>query len=264
MFKKILLYIGVTVTLAGLAGYFYFATTLYNEKDPMQTCRKIDVVLLDSLENKFVTEQEVIGIVTDYTGGVIGRKRDSINISTLEKLLDQRSAVKKSQVSITRDGKLNIEITQRRPVLRIQSQNGGFYVDETKYIFPLVETFTSYVPIVSGNIPLDLDASHRGTVNDNSKSWLDGIMELGSYIDNHPFWSAQIEQIYINQNNDIQLATRVGDIEIILGDYKDYKEKLDKLYTFYKNIVPVEGWDKYSSVNLKYKGQIICKLKKRK
>ncbi|MBQ1929891.1 MAG: cell division protein FtsQ, partial [Bacteroidales bacterium] len=73
-----------------------------------------------------------------------------------------------------------------------------------------------------------------------------------------------IEQIYINQNNDIQLATRVGDIEIILGDYKDYKEKLDKLYTFYKNIVPVEGWDKYSSVNLKYKGQIICKLKKRK
>lgn len=264
MFKKILIYTFAILALAGLAGYFYFATLLYNEKDSKQTCKKINVVLLDSLQNKFVTQQEVLDIINGYSGKLLGKKRDTINISVLEKLLNQRSAIKQSQISITRDGVLNIEITQRRPVLRIQSQNGGFYVDETQYIFPLVETFTSYVPIVSGNIPLELDQSHRGKVKDDTQGWLTNIMEFGKYIDNHPFWSAQIEQIYIAENNDIQLATRVGDIKIIFGSTQDYKEKLDKLYTFYKNIIPSQGWDKYSSVNLKYKDQIICKLKNKK
>ncbi len=264
MFKKILIYISTILILAGLAGYFYFATMLYNKKDSAQKCSRISITLLDSLENRFVSEQEVLDIINGFCGTLVGKNRDTVNIAVIEKLLDQRSAIKKSQVCITRDGELKIDITQRRPVLRIQTQNGGFYVDETKYIFPLVETFASYVPIVSGNIPLELDQSYRGTIKNDNKDWLTRIMELGKYIDNHPFWNAQIEQIYINENNDIQLATRVGDTKIIFGDTKDYVEKFDKLYTFYKNIIPNEGWDKYSTINLKYKDQIICKIKNKK
>ena len=38
------------------------------------------------------------------------------------------------------------------------------------------------------------------------------------------------------------------------------EQKFRKLLAFYRNIAPEKGWTRYSEVNLKYKGQIVCKL----
>lgn len=263
MVKKILIYFATAVALCAMGAYFFFAQKLYSTNMPKQQCKSIEVTLLDSLQNRFVSKSEVVEIMDGYMGSSIGKRISEIDLNIIEKLLNQRSAIKVSQASITRDGELRIDITQRKPVLRIQTGNGGFYVDEEKYIFPLVPTFTSYVPIVSGNIPLAIDAQHRGQAHDDTGNWMEKIMLLGSFMSNDPFWNAQIEQIYIDSNGDVILSPRVGNHKIIFGDLKDITAKFNKLYTFYKNVVPAEGWDKYSTVNLKYKDQIVCKLKKK-
>ncbi len=260
MFRKILIYLGYTVLLCTLGGYFFFGSLLEKKGGGKEVCRVVKVTLLDSAKNKFVTTGEVIGIIEGFMGKTIGKKNSNIDINNIEELLDKRSAIKKSQVSLTRDGKLNINITQRRPVLRIQTENGGFYIDETEYIFPLVETFTSYVPIVSGNIPVIINSQHRGKALEDKDNWIAKILKMGNFLDKNPFWNAQIEQIYIDSSGDILLYPRVGSHRIIFGDLNDIEEKFGKLYAFYKNIVPEEGWDRYVSVNLKYKNQIVCKL----
>jgi len=262
MFKKILIW-SVTILVLGVTGaYFFFAERLYAGRMPSQLCRDVEVILLDSAQNRFVQEAEVIEIMESFIGPCIGKAVDEINLHLIEQLLDQRSAIKRSQASITRDGKLTIEITQRKPVLRIQTESGGFYVDETQYIFPLVTTFTSYVPIVSGHIPFTLNSDHRGMALEDETNWMEKILRLGNYMSNDPFWSAQIEQIYVEESGDIILSPRIGKHKIIFGDLSDIDSKFDKLYTFYKNIIPTEGWNKYSAVNLKYKDQIICTVKK--
>lgn len=263
MVKKVLIYIAAALALCAIGAYFFFAQKLYSTNMPKQQCKSIEVILLDSLHNRFVTKSEVVEIMDGFMGPSIGKSVGEIDLNLIEKLLDKRSAIKVSQASITRDGKLRIDITQRKPVLRIQTENGGFYVDEEQYIFPLVPTFTSYVPVVSGKIPLAIDAQYRGKAHDDKENWMERIMLLGSYMSNDPFWNAQIEQIYIDNNGDVILSPRVGNHKIIFGDLKDISTKFNKLYTFYKNVVPAEGWDKYSTVNLKYKDQIVCKLKKK-
>ena len=42
--------------------------------------------------------------------------------------------------------------------------------------------------------------------------------------------------------------------------YDECLLKFRKLLAFYRNIAPEKGWTRYSEVNLKYKGQIVCKL----
>lgn len=264
MLRRIFISVFIALVLVVLGGYFAFATILYNAGQPKNVCKEMKITLLDSAKNRFVTKAEVVEIIDGFMGKSQGKNIDEIDLNLMEQLLNQRSAIKESQVSITREGKICIDITQRKPVLRIQSANGGFYVDETQYIFPLVPSFTSYVPIVSGNIPFTLNAEHRGVALEDDDNWMEKILSLGNYLSNDPFWSAQIEQIYVDESGDILLAPRVGEHTIIFGDIKDIEDKFDRLYTFYKNIVPVEGWDKYSSVNLKYNGQIICKLKNKK
>lgn len=262
MFRKILIFLGYTILLAALGGYFFFGTMLEKQGKTKEICRTIKVTLLDSSQNRFVTSDEVIEIIEGFMGETVGKKNGDININLIEELLNKRSAIKMAQVSLTRRGKMSINITQRRPVLRIQTENGGFYVDQTEYIFPLIDNFTSYVPIVSGNIPIIINSEHRGKALEDKENWVSAILYLGTFLDSNPFWNAQIEQIYVDTNGDILLCPRIGSHKIIFGDLNDIEEKFNKLYAFYKNVIPQEGWEKYSTVNLKYKNQIVCKLNK--
>ena len=263
MFRTILTYTGWSLLAAMLGAYFFFAARLSNAGKENEVCSNISVTLLDSVRNKFVTKSEVVNIIEDFTGSTIGKRVNDINLANIELLLDKRSAIKKSQVSISRNGKMSINITQRKPLLRIQTENGGFYIDRSEFIFPLVSSFTSYVPIVSGNIPLVINAEHKGKAIDEGSEWIGKITEFGIYLEDNPFWNAMIEQIYVEKNGDIILSPKVGNFKIVFGDLNNIESKFNRLLAFYKNIAPNEGWNKYSVINLKYKGQIVCKIDKR-
>ena len=263
MVKKVLTYIGLGLLTIALGAYFYFASQLRRSSADKEVCKVIKVTLLDSAQNRFVTKNEVIDIIEDFAGNPIGKKNSEINLANIETLLNKRSAIRQSQASLYRNGILQIDITQRRPLLRIHTQNGGFYVDETGYIFPLVESFSSYVPIVSGNVPMDLNADHRGNVAGEQGQWISKLVNFGIFLHKNPFWNAMIEQIYIDRSGDVILCPKVGNLEVIFGDLNNIEEKFHRLLAFYKNIAPHEGWKKYSTVNLKYKNQIVCKLNKK-
>lgn len=264
MFKKILTYIGWSLLILTLGAYFFFAARLHNAAKDKEVCKHISVRLLDSAQNKFVTKSEVIDIIEEFGGQPLGKRRIDIDLGNIENLLNRRSAIKESQVSITRNGVLSVDVTQRKPLLRIQTENGGFYVDRTGYIFPLVKSFSSYVPIVTGHIPIIINAEHRGKILEDGDDWIGQIIKLGVFIEENPFWNAMIEQIYVENNGDIILCPKVGNQHIIIGDLSNIESKFDRLLAFYKNIAPYEGWNRYSAVNLKYKNQIICKLNKDK
>lgn len=259
MVKKIFTYSLIILLLAMAGGYFFVAGRMVAAKEPAEVCKRIKINILDSAENKFVSRKEVISIIDGYNGKCIGKKCSELNLNDIETLLDKRSAIKKSQVSITNNGLLNIDITQRRPILRIETSNGGFYIDGDEYIFPLAESFTSYVPIVTGNIPLELYDGFRGSVDKEGRAWLSRIIDFGRYLNANPFWNAMINQIYVERNGDIILSAKVGDIKIIFGEPDDIEYKFRKLMAFYKNIAPEKGWNRYSEVNVKYKKQIVCK-----
>lgn len=253
-----LLYAALTVAAGA---YFWAAYGLREKGKSEEVVRNVKVTLLDSSLNKFVTKEEIVEIINRFSGNIVGRRIDSIPLNQIESLLNHRSVVKESQAYITRDGVMSIEIRQRKPVVRIQTADGGFYMDETAFVFPLIENYSSYVPVVTGSVPLELlqDESPQGK---DSTSLLGRILDLGMYLEKHPFWNAQIEEIFFNEEGDVELIARAGNQRIIFGDLDNIAEKFDKLHSFYSYIIPKAGWDKYSCVNLKYRGQIVCTKKK--
>ena len=244
-----------TVLAAAAGAYFWFADGLYGKAQPSQVCKSVKVTLLDSSLNKFISKEEVIGIIDRFLGPSVGKNIDSIKLQQIEALLNHRSVVKESQAFITRDGQMNIEIRQRKPVVRIEAPNGGFYIDETAYIFPLIPDHPSYVPVITGNIPENFLEDENFT---DSTALISKMLEMGLFLERNPFWNNQIEEVFINDEGDAELVTRAGEQRIIFGDFDNIPEKFNKLSSFYQYIVPKEGWDKYACVNLKYRGQIVC------
>ena len=69
-----------------------------------------------------------------------------------------------------------------------------------------------------------------------------------------------VTQIYLQKQN-IILITRFKDLEINIGSLDYLEVKLDNLLAFYERIIKFKGWSYYTSVNLKYRDQIICTKK---
>jgi cell division protein FtsQ len=97
-----------------------------------------------------------------------------------------------------------------------------------------------------------LDTSIRYTI-------LKDIYYLVDYINRDSFWSAQIDQIYVDSYDEIDLIPRVGNHIIHLGSADDFEVKLRNLRVFYDKVLPVVGWNKYSNINLAFRDQIVCR-----
>ena len=264
MFRKVVITVLWIVASLIFAAYFVFAEIERNKGVQGETCNSIECIVLDSIYNRFVSKEEVCSLIVNSGFNPIGKIYSEINLSDLEEMLSGKSAIKSGNLYLRRGGKLVVEITQRRPILRLETSNGGFYIDEQKYIFPLVRTFSSYVPIVTGDIPMRIEEGYRGYYYGENEVWLDQMCEFGHFITSTPLWNSQIQQIEIENNGDINLFTRVGDQKIVFGGLNNYKYKFAKLKGYYDKIVPIYGWERYSEVNLKFSNQIVCTQRNRK
>lgn len=258
MFKQILIYTGYFLLSATLGAYFYLSGSLATKASREMVCSIIKVRILDSTSNKFVSKAQVKELLRVEGINVGESKLKHINQYNLEELLNNETAVKISQVSVTSKGILLVDILQRRPIIRIETINGGFYMDETSYIFPLMKSFTSYVPVITGNIPLRIPPGYRGAPELNDK-WAAKIYELGLYMEKNNFWNSMIEQIYVDEKGIMYMTARVGQTEIIFGSSENIDYKFRKLYTFYNKVIPAMGWDTYKSVDLSFSSQLVCK-----
>lgn len=255
---------GIALLCVIFAGYFVFASHLERSGKKHVICKRIEISILDSTINGFISRKDVRELIVSGKTNPIGKNLYEINPYDLEKLLEKKSAIRNCNVSYNIDGTMNVKVTQRRPIIRMETAKGGFYADAEGYIFPLVTTFTSFVPVMTGDIPIDIDKNFRGKTAGKNKIFIDKIVKLSKFINEHEFWNAQIEQIDIESTGDITLYTRIGDYPIYFGAIDNIDYKFAKLMTFYKNIVPTYGWKKYSAINLKFSNQIVCTKRKEK
>lgn len=223
-------------------------------------CERLEVVISDSLENGFVSKADVKTFLDHSFIHYIGLPLDSLDLIKMEQIIDGRSAVLKSHAFVTKDGTLHISVTQRKPVVRFQKKNGGFYADAEGYIFPLQSSYSSHVQIVDGNIPLEANSGYKGGITDpKEKEWFDNVMNLINYMEDNKTWKDKIVQINVAGNGDMILIPREGKERFIFGSPTDIEEKFEKLRLYYTAVIPEKGQDTYQSVDLRYRGQLICK-----
>ena len=223
-------------------------------------CTGLQVRIVDSLENSFVSRADVKKFLDREYGTYIGMPLDSLDLVKMEDIVDSRSAVMKSQAYVTKDGTLHVDVTQRSPVVRFQKKDGGFYADAEGYIFPLQSSYASHVQVIDGNIPLAANSGYKGCISDKKEmEWFKRMMDLVNFMETSKTWKDKIVQIHVADNGDIALIPRKGKEIFIIGQPTSLEEKFEKMGKYYKVIIPEKGSDAYRTVDLRYRGQIVCK-----
>ena len=221
---------------------------------------RLEVSFTDSL--RFVSEDDVRGYIDSRYGTYVGRRLDSIDLRRLEEILESRSAISRCEAWTTDDQVLHVSISQRAPVVRFMKGDHGFYVDDRGYIFPLHPDYTAPVPLVEGDIPVNVSEGYKGEAPDEkSKEWIEGVITLTNYLKGAKDWNTRIDRITVDSRGDLVLHPSSGDENFIFGAPDDIAGKLSRIDRYYSYILPAKGEGYYKYVNLKYKNQIICRQK---
>ncbi|MCD6346580.1 MAG: hypothetical protein J7L96_04080 [Bacteroidales bacterium] len=245
-FRKIL----SIIAWIGILAYLVFALGLTNSQMKGQKVASISVEVKNLDEVQFVSQKDVIQVLKNFHVKITGEPIDSINKSYIKELVDDIPEVNTSEVFFTPDGILHIKLLQRIPIVRVLASNGSYYLDEENQVMGFSSTYTPHVPVITGKTEIDYIQS--------------SLFDLVEFINNDPFWNAQIEQIQVWSDNEIELVPKLGEQRIFMGSASDYEWKFVKLKALYEKGLPSVGWDIYESIDLRYGDQVVCKKKEYK
>ncbi|MGM9830683.1 MAG: cell division protein FtsQ/DivIB [Paludibacteraceae bacterium] len=230
------------VSLCVIGGYLVFASCFASKRHAKQYCTGMTICVKDSTERQFVSSRELEKLIKQQQSDPTGKILKEVSTKDIEDAIEKHPLLETVEVYKSKDGRVLIDVTQRTPYLRVIGEE-SYFVDTNRKIMPVGFTTASYVPVLTGRV------TKKRATND--------LYDFVEFLENDDFWHAQIVQINVTPNQQIELIPRVGDQVILLGKLDGYKEKLDKLETFYTSVMNKRGWLSYKEIDLRYHGQVI-------
>jgi cell division protein FtsQ len=224
-------------------------------------CSGIRINIADSSDYHFVSKRELTSLVNQNSGRLAGTPVSKIHLPEIEQRIAKLSELKEAEVYTTIDGVLNVYVNQRNPIMRVIAGGGDYFVDEEGIVMHNRGLYSPRLHIVGGNIRITGQMLNGVSVLDTAikNSVLKDIYPLMEFINHDNFWSAQIDQLYVDNDDEIDLIPRLGNQIIHLGKTDNFEGKLRNLEAFYNKVMPEVGWNKYELINLEYKDQIVCR-----
>ena len=252
--KTIIITLDITIGV-----YLAFAFTKFDQPDEAdKICTKVNINIQDEMTNGFLDAKEIKKRLEAKKIYPLEKPLRKVSTRNIEEYLMKSPFVKSAECYKTQDGLVDINLTQRMPIVRIKSNNEDYYIDDHYQVMPNTR-YTSDMIIATGYI----------------NKWYAQryISILSKALMTNELWRNQIEQINVLPDKGIELVPRVGNHIIFIGNLpeantvekreKDITEfvnkKMKRLENFYKYGLSQAGWNKYSYINLEFDNQIICK-----
>ena len=238
------------IGVAGIMVILYFSVQLKANSN----IKRVEVTLKSSTKEKLIAKTDIIKYLNKSLNKDLEIETiEKIEITKIEKLLDQSKFIKNSDVFLDSKNNLHIFCTLRDPIVRIVRNNSkDFYLDVEGESIPISKRATVRVPIVSGHLK-NIDISK---INEES-NLLNKIWNISKKINSDEFLKALIEQMYIDEKSELTLIPKLGRQEIEFGEWAQINDKLDKIKTIYKTGMNGAAWNKFEKINLNWEGQVV-------
>jgi cell division protein FtsQ len=237
------------LTVFLLAGYMVYSVLgMTNRHEDVRLCRGVDLHITDSLHFDLIDEDMVLSLLKEHSLDPIGSPLEAIDVEAIEQTLALHPLVGKAQCYKTGGDMLRINLSGKVPLVRVLNNRGqDFYVDSHGEILSQ-HSLAVQLPVATGYIDREFASKE--------------LLEVVRAIDRSEFWKAQVEQINVTSDKQIELVPRVGDHLLILGTADNIEDKLERLMNFYEKGLDNVGWNKYRSISVAYENQVVCKKRK--
>ncbi len=227
-----------------------------------EVCSNYLITIKGAEKNCFVDEKDILKLVSAATDGkIIGQHLSVIKMKKVENLLEDNEWIQDAELWFDNKNILNITVKEREPIARVFTTTGNsFYIDSNTKRMGLSDRVSARVPVFTG-------FPEKRTWNNKDSALMMDIKSIACFVQADTFWNSQVAQLDIVHGTlgvncgfncwNFEMIPVIGNHTARLGNAENIKQKFERLFVFYKQVLCKTGFDKYPVLDVQYKGQVI-------
>ena len=246
------------ILLAGVILLIAFVEWKHSET----LCESFELRIVNGGENALTDEDEIRSQIIAVTDTLTGKTLSEIEPVAIHEVLDRNPYIAYADIQTGINGGMTVLVTLRQAIVRFINRDGlSYYIDRDGWIMPLNSGHPSRVTIISGYINDGIDEGSMEKLHVESlpeDSMVSELFELAVYLHEDDFLNRLISQVYVDRQGALELSPLIGNYTILFGEFGGMNKKFEKLTAYYHKGAGKAGWIDYSSIDLRYKNQVIC------
>lgn len=232
-----------------LIAYIVIALSVTASQPDTMLCRGFDIEVcgIDGQPQYFVTTAELSRELDSLPEKAPGMLLANINTQIIRRHLLELDKIEDVEVVRMTDGIIHIKATPIIPVARVFDGEESYYINRSGKRVSADARYHKDVPIIEGHFEY-ADTGFTAA----------SLLPLLTYIAEDSIWNAYISMIKVKSPTDIILVPVIREHVINIGTPDKLDDKFRRLKKFYTDVLPLQGWEKYDTLNLKWKGQLVA------
>ena len=166
--SRYLRYTLLTLLWVAVAAYIVFAASAVRRVRRTGTVGKLEIEVVDSSSQGHLVSAAMVRQWISHAGiKTLGTAVDAVDLTGIERLIARNGFVDKTVAYVSYGGTLHIEISQRKPLVRLLTDGMNAYVTADGYVFAAPRASSLYVPVVTGSYRPPFPASYVGSVREH-------------------------------------------------------------------------------------------------
>ena len=216
-----------TLLWVGVVAFVVFFHSRADEHRATTTVHTLSVHVVDSLRDEMLVTSQAVREWIEMSGiATIGQAVGDVDLAGIERCIRGKGFVDRASAYLTYDGELRVEVSQRRPLMRLMVDGYDCYLTEEGFIFSAPELASVYVPVVTGSYRPPVESDYVGYVGDRI------ARQMAEY--EHRIDTLQYEKVPLFEMTDIiadsvravrrMQVERKGWLGGFKGPFEDYDE----------------------------------------
>ena len=207
-------------------------------------CTSLRYIIEDRAERLYLTENELTQLLQSEDLYPVNKNIDQLSLARIERTISHHPMVRTAECYLTPRNEVRVCITQRVPLLRVQTGTEIFFIDTDRRVMPVRAAVRDSVLSVRGTVGVHLAAGQ--------------LADFAQWLQTEPFWQARIRFMQVLSPRMIYIYLREpNQPRIVLGSIQGYEHKLAKLRTFMLNGAEAVKDKQYTELDIRFKNQVI-------
>ena len=144
--KKIIIILVWIILAVGLIVGLVFSGIFHQKR----ICKAVEININYASADSFFTVEDINAFLIQNNDSIKGKEIDNINENLIENIIKENPYIIDADVYTTMDGIVKINITQRKPIVRIiNKSNQAFYIDNLGVKMPINTKYPANVVIAT-------------------------------------------------------------------------------------------------------------------
>lgn len=206
-------------------------------------CASLNYIIEDREERMYLSEEELNQILRSAELYPVGQAQNMLSLHCIEQTMLHHPMVRTAECYLTPRHEMQIRLTQRVPLLRVQTPAESFLIDTDRRVMESRVAVKDSVLMVTGSVGVQLASTQ--------------MADFARWLQKNKYWRERIESVRVQTPQMIYLNLKGQQPRVVLGSMRHYERKLKKLRTFLEEGQEATAEKEYKEWDVRFKGQVI-------